>query len=365
MKNTFGQNISVTLFGESHGEEIGAVIDGIAPGIRIDSDRISDMLARRRPSGRLSTSRCENDEFRIVSGVFDGYTTGTPICIVIPNTDTRSKDYGKLKDTPRPSHADYTAFVKYHGFADYRGGGHFSGRLTAPLVAAGAIVISALEKKGIRIGTHIASLGGIKDDPFDPISPAIDAIGKDFPVISPQKGEEMRSVILAAAREGDSVGGVLETAVLGVPAGVGEPWFDTVEGLLAHAMFSIPAVKGFEFGRGFGITELRGSRANDAFRMDGGRVVTVTNHSGGVNGGVTNGMPLIFRTAIKPTPSIYKEQLSVNMLNLTEESLLIEGRHDPAIIHRAAVVVDSMTALTLADMLTGRFGTDWLSDQHG
>ena len=360
MKNTFGQYISVTLFGESHGAEIGAVIDGIAPGIKIDNDKISEMMARRRPEGRMSTARCEKDALRIVSGVFDGYTTGTPICVIIPNTDTRSNDYGKLKDLPRPSHADYTAFLKYHGFADYRGGGHFSGRLTAPLVAAGAIIISALENKGIKIRTHIASLAGIKDDPFDPITPETDAVRTDFPVINEEKGAEMRGVILNAARDGDSVGGVLETAVVGMPGGVGEPWFDTVEGQLAYAMFSIPAVKGFEFGSGFGITELRGSEANDSLKMDGGRIVTSTNHSGGVNGGITNGMPLIFRTAIKPTPSIYKEQSTVDLSNGTDEKLLIEGRHDPAIIHRAAVVVESMTALTLADMLAGRFGTDWL-----
>ena len=360
MKNTFGQHISITLFGESHGPEIGAVIDGIAPGIKIDNEMITEMLSRRRPSGKTSTARREKDEYRIVSGVFEGYTAGTPICILIPNEDTKSRDYGKLKDLPRPSHADYAAICKYHGYSDYRGGGHFSGRLTAPIVAAGAIIVSALKKKGIRIGTHIASIAGIKDKPLDPIAPQLDEIGSEFPVIDDKIGEKMREMILNAAEDGDSIGGVLETAVAGMPSGVGEPWFDSVEGLLAQAIFSIPAVKGIEFGSGFGITGLRGSEANDPFRMDGDTVVTATNHSGGVNGGITNGMPIIFRTAIKPTPSIYKEQNTVNLSEGTNEKLIIEGRHDPAIIHRAAVVVESMTALTLADMLVGRYGTDWL-----
>lgn len=359
MKNTFGHNISVTLFGESHGSEIGAVIDGLAPGIPVNSDLISAKLAERRPSGAISTKRVEADEYRIVSGVFEGRTTGTPLCILIPNTNTHSKDYGKLRDLPRPSHADYTALCKYHGYSDYRGGGHFSGRLTAPIVAAGAILISALEAKGIRIGTHIASIGSIKDEPFDAVRPQLDGIRSDFPVLDPEAGEKMKAEILSAARDGDSVGGVLETAVIGLPAGVGEPWFDTVEGLLSLAMFSIPAVKGVEFGRGFGITALRGSEANDPFRMSQGNITTATNNSGGINGGITNGMPIIFRVAVKPTPSIYKEQSTVNTSTLTDSDLIIEGRHDPAIIHRAKSVVDAMTALTLADLLAGRFGTDW------
>lgn len=362
MKNTFGHNISVTLFGESHGSEIGAVIDGLAPGIPVNGDFIATKLAERRPSGAISTQRIEADEYRIVSGIFEGHTTGTPLCILIPNTNTHSKDYGKLRDLPRPSHADYTALCKYHGYSDYRGGGHFSGRLTAPIVAAGAILISALEAKGIRIGTHIASIGSIKDKPFDAVCPQLDGICTDFPVLDPEAGEKMKAEILSAARDGDSVGGVLETAVTGLPTGVGEPWFDTVEGLLSLAMFSIPAVKGVEFGRGFDITSLRGSEANDPFRMSQGNITTATNNSGGINGGITNGMPIIFRVAVKPTPSIYKEQSTVNTSTLTDSKLIIEGRHDPAIIHRARSVVDAMTALTLADLLAGRFGTDWFKD---
>jgi len=360
MKNTFGHNISLTLFGESHGQEIGAVVDGLAPGIKIDHEYIASRLARRRPSGRISTARAEKDEYRIVSGVFEGYTTGTPLCILIPNKDTLSKDYSKLKELPRPSHADYTAMCKYHGFADHRGGGHFSGRLTAPIVAAGAIIEKALFEKGIRMGTHIASIGGIRDQAYDPISPEIDRIREGFPVLDAEAGERMKAEILAAAEDGDSVGGVLETAVVGMPTGVGEPWFDTVEGLISQAMFSIPAVKGVEFGRGFDVTTLRGSEANDPFTVSDRKIVTETNNSGGINGGITNGMPIIFRVAVKPTPSIYKEQRTVNVGEMTDTTLSIEGRHDPAIIHRAGVVVEAMTALTLADMLAGRFGTDWL-----
>ena len=365
MKNTFGHNISVTLFGESHGEEIGAVIDGLAPGIKIDEDFIRYQLSLRRPSGRISTSRVEGDELRIVSGVFNGYTTGTPICILIPNMSAHSSDYSAMKDTPRPSHADYTARCKYHGFEDGRGGGHFSGRLTAPIVAAGAIAIDALKKKGICIGTHMASVGNIKDRGFDVLDPEkeVEQMNKsEFAVLDAEAGELMKEEMLRAASECDSVGGVLECAVCGVPAGVGEPWFDTVEGLLAQAMFSIPAVKGVEFGSGFGITEMRGSEANDSFCIEDGAVRTLSNNNGGINGGITNGMPLIFRVAVKPTPSIYKEQKTVNMKNMTDTTLTIAGRHDPAIIHRARVVVDSMTALTLLDMLAGRYGTDWISE---
>lgn len=364
MKNTFGNNISITLFGESHGAEIGAVLDGIAPGIEIDEGFISHQLSLRRPFGSISTTRIENDEFRIVSGVFNGYTTGTPICILIPNTNTQSKDYAKNKDIARPSHADFTARCKYHGFEDYRGGGHFSGRLTAPIVAAGAIVISALKKKGIAIGTHIASVADIKDRNFNDIciEEDINLLSRsDFAALSSEAGERMKTAIIEAREDKDSLGGVLETVVLGMPSGVGEPWFDSVESMLAHAMFSIPAIKGIEFGDGFKLADVRGSEANDPIRMDGDRVVTETNRNGGVNGGISNGMPILFRCAVKPTPSIFKEQKTVNMLSGENVTLELEGRHDPAVIHRARVVVDSMTALVIADLLVGRFGTDHLA----
>ncbi len=358
MKNTFGNHVSVTLFGESHGSEIGAVLDGLAPGVRVDEDFIRHQLSLRRPHGKISTARVETDEFRIVSGVFEGRTTGTPLCILIPNTNTKSGDYEK--GLPRPSHADYTAECKYHGYQDYRGGGHFSGRLTAPLVAAGAIAISILRASGILIGTHISSLAGISDRAFDDIEADIETLDDlTFPVLSASAGDAMRREIEQAASEGDSVGGILETAVTGLPAGLGEPWFDTVEGLLSHALFSIPAVKGVEFGEGFGFSDLRGSEANDALRVKGGRVVTTTNHNGGINGGITNGMPVMFRCAVKPTPSIFLEQESVDLRTMQNATLALKGRHDPAIIHRARVVVDSVTALVLCDVMAGRFGTDF------
>lgn len=359
MKNTFGNNVTITLFGESHGEEIGAVIDGIAPGTKIENDFIAEKLAKRRPCGRISTQRTESDNFRIISGVFNGYTTGTPVCILIPNENKRSSDYGRPK-IPRPSHADYTAECKYHGFQDYRGGGHFSGRLTAPIVAAGAIALLALEKYGIKIGTHILEAAGVPDDAFgdfENIKKGIEILeNSSFPVLNELKGERMREKAEKAADIGDSVGGILETAVIGMPCGIGEPWFDTIEGMLSHAIYSIPAVKGVEFGLGFAFADMFGSEANDAFVTDGKKTETLTNNNGGINGGISNGMPIIFKTAIKPTPSIYKEQKSVNLETKENVTFRIEGRHDPMIVHRAAPVVDAMTALVILDFMTGRYG---------
>lgn len=361
MKNTYGNHITVTLFGESHGPQIGAVMDGLAPGMEVDLDFIKKQLELRKPHGKISTKRVEADEPRIVSGVFEGKTTGTPLCILFENSNTKSKDYSKTKDLMRPGHADFTATQKYHGFADYRGGGHFSGRLTTPIVAAGAILIHALQKKGISIGSHIQSCGPIKDRPFVDYAEDIARVNElVFPVLDEQAAEEMQRYIEQIASEGDSVGGVLETVVTGMPSGIGEPWFDTVESMLSHGLFSIPAVKGVQFGEGFGFANLKGSEANDAFEMQVGKVVTKTNHNGGINGGITNGMPIRFQTVIKPTPSIYKKQETVNMATGENTMLQIEGRHDPAIIHRARVVVDSMTAIVLADLLTTHFGTDWL-----
>lgn len=360
MKNTFGQSISVTLFGESHGSEIGAVIDGLAPGVDIDEEYIASRLALRRPAGKISTSRVEADGFRIVSGVFGGKTTGAPICIIIPNANTHSADYEATRALARPSHADYTAYEKYHGFEDYRGGGHFSGRLTAPIVAAGAIAQTALMKKGIVLGTHIARLAGICDRKFDNIKDDIERLSSAaFPVLDEKAGEKMTAEILEAATDGDSVGGVLECAVLGVPAGVGEPWFDSVESLLSHALFSIPAVKGVQFGDGFDLCDMRGSKANDAFRVENGKIVTKTNHNGGINGGITNGMPILFSVAVKPTPSIFKTQETVDFIKRENAEITISGRHDPAIVHRARAVVDAVTALVMCDLLAVRFGTDF------
>lgn len=361
MKNTFGNNLCLTLFGESHGEYIGGVLDGLAPGIAIDDDYIRSQLCLRRPAGKISTARQEADEYRIVSGVFEGKTTGTPLTILIPNTAQHSKDYSATRALARPGHADYTAYEKYHGYEDYRGGGHFSGRVTAALVAAGAIVLSALKQKGIVIGTHIASCGGIEDSNFENLSAEIAALNtKNFAVIDDDKGAEMRAQIEAAAADGDSVGGVLQTAILGVPAGVGEPWFDTVEGVLSHALFSIPAIKGVQFGDAFAMVNGRGSDYNDSYYISDEEIKTATNHNGGVNGGITNGMPILFSCAVKPTPSIFKAQNTVDIFNKTDAVLELKGRHDPAIIHRARVVVDSVAALAIADLLVTRFGTDWL-----
>lgn len=337
MKNTIGNSLAVTLFGESHGAAIGAVIDGLPSGIAVDEEFIASQLFRRRPKDETSTPRQEKDEYSILSGVFEGHTTGTPICITIPNEDTKSKDYGEMQCKMRPSHADFTANCRYGGFQDYRGGGHFSGRITAALVAAGALIIPALSKKGIEINTNILNIAGETDE------------------------VKMREKILAARADGDSVGGTLETVVTGMPTGVGEPWFDTVEGMLSHAIFSIPAVKGVEFGIGFDFANKKGSEANDQMYVDGDTVKCYTNNNGGVLGGITNGMPIVFRTVIKPTPTISKEQKTVDIEKMENTTITAHGRHDPCIANRAAVVVESVTALVLADMLTSKFGTDWLA----
>ncbi|MCQ2436229.1 MAG: chorismate synthase [Clostridia bacterium] len=360
MKNTFGTSVCVTLFGESHGKYIGATLDGIAPGIEIDEAYISDSLAKRRGDADVSTSRSETDEFIIVSGAYDGKTTGTPLTVLIPNSDVKPGDY--TYGTARPSHADFTGFSKYHGYEDYRGGGHFSGRLTAALVAVGAIVRRALMNKNIFVGTHILQCGEAFDRVFDRFDEDISALaGMTFPVLDSSAAESVRAEIIASREASDSIGGVLQTAVIGVPAGIGEPWFDTLEGQIAHAVFSIPAVKGVEFGAGFALGFMHGSEANDAMRMVGGRVETVTNMSGGICGGISNGMPIIFQSAFKPTPSIGKPQNTVNFINGTDADMMISGRHDPAVVCRAAPVIDAMTAIVIADVMAQRYGTDWLA----
>lgn len=363
MKNTFGNNVSITLFGESHGTAIGAVIDGLPAGLDVNEEFISHQLDLRRPVGKISTPRQEADKFTIVSGAFNGKTTGTALCIVIPNENTKSKDYAASYGKARPGHADYTAFSKYNGFEDYRGGGHFSGRITAGIVAAGAIAIDALKKKKIYIGTHIKKCAGVSDADFSDLNEDIYLLSdKMFAVLDDDAGNAMIAEIEKAASEGDSVGGVLETAVVGLPVGVGEPWFDSVESVLSHALFSIPAVKGVEFGVGFDCAEMRGSLVNDSYCYENGKVVTLTNNNGGVNGGITNGMPVVFKCAVKPTPSISKEQNTVDFINGENTVLAVKGRHDPCIVHRARVVVDSITAIVLCDLLTQKFGTDWLGE---
>ena len=363
MKNTLGENFCVTIFGESHGPYIGVVLDGIAPGIDVNKDFINHQLDLRRPSGKISTKRVETDEFILASGVFNDKTTGTPLTILIPNSVQHSKDYEKTATLARPGHADYTANVKYHGFQDFRGGGHFSGRITAALVAAGGIIIPELEKKGIKIGTHIKSLGGIKDRNFEDYQKDIDFLGgTNFPVLDADKSEQMKTLAEKIAAEGDSVGGVLESVILGMPAGVGEPWFGTLESELSYALFSIPAIKGVQFGDGFDMVDSFGSEFNDSLQIiqDNGKskVITKTNHNGGINGGISNGMPILFRCAVKPTPSIYKTQDTIDMSKNENAKLNIHGRHDPAIIHRSRIVVDSVASFVIYDALAGRFGTD-------
>ena len=368
MRNTLGENFCVTIFGESHGPYIGVVLDGIAPGIDVNKDFINHQLDLRRPSGKISTKRVETDEFILASGVFNDKTTGTPLTILIPNSVQHSKDYEKTATLARPGHADYTANVKYHGFQDFRGGGHFSGRITAALVAAGGIIIPELEKKGIKIGTHIKSLGGIKDRNFEDYQKDIDFLGgTNFPVLDADKSEQMKTLAEKIAAEGDSVGGVLESVILGMPAGVGEPWFGTLESELSYALFSIPAIKGVQFGDGFDMVDSFGSEFNDSLQIvqDNGKskVITKTNHNGGINGGISNGMPILFRCAVKPTPSIYKTQDTIDMSKNENAKLNIQGRHDPAIIHRARIVVDSVASFVIYDALAGRFGTDFFGEK--
>lgn len=361
MKNTIGNALSITIFGESHGKAIGAVIDGIASGIEVDESFIARQLSRRRPSDNTSTARKEQDDFSILSGVFEGRTTGTSICITISNSDTHSADYSDMKNKMRPSHADYAANCRYGGFQDYRGGGHFSGRITASLVAAAAIVIPALNKKGIYIGTHIKNIAGITDRDFQNDDDIKNICQKSFPVLDGSVEAQMRERILDAKSKCDSIGGILQTAVIGIEAGIGEPWFDTVEGMLSHALFSIPAIKGVEFGLGFGYAEKRGSEANDQMCINDGKVICTSNNNGGVTGGITNGMTILFNTVVKPTPTIALEQNTVDISNLSNTTISARGRHDPCIVHRAAVVVESVTALVIADMLTSKYGTDWLA----
>lgn len=357
MKNTFGNSLHITLCGESHGEALSVVLDGLRPGISVDSAYIASRLALRRPSGSISTPRCEQDEFKIISGVFEGKTTGTPLCIVIPNTAKRSSDYDETRYLPRPGHADYTAYLKYGGYQDYRGGGHFSGRVTAALVAAGAIAQLDLSERGIKLATHIKSIGDVCDRSFDNLTDDIEALSNmSFPVLDESASDKMKNEIENARRNLDSIGGTLETAVIGVKGGYGEPWFDSCEGMLAHILFSIPGIKGVSFGAGEAFARLNGSQANDSFVKNGDGIITATNNNGGINGGITNGMPIVFTCTVKPTPSIAKEQTTVDIRSGEQAALSVKGRHDPCIVHRAASVVNSCAALALLDIITMRDG---------
>ena len=352
MSDMFGEKLKLALFGESHGAGVGAVISGLPAGCEINFDAIATDMARRAPGNSdLSTPRKEADEAEILSGVFNGRTTGTALAVLIRNTNTRSGDY--QPQFPRPGHADYTAAVKYGGFQDYRGGGHFSARVTAPLVWAGSLARQILAQKGITLGAHIARIGAVEDTRFTlPEAAVLDALrSKPFPVLDEAVEQPMREQILAAKAEGDSVGGIIECAAVGVPAGLGEPFFDSMESRLSHLLFSIPAIKGVEFGEGFGMAAMRGSEANDPLRMQDGRVVTTTNHNGGINGGITNGMPVVFRVACKPTPSIAKPQQTVDLTTGENVEFAVHGRHDPCVVTRAVPVVEACMALCLLDAL--------------
>lgn len=362
MSSEFGHLLKISVFGQSHGKAIGVVVDGLPAGEAIDLAELQVFLDRRKPGkNRLSTARKESDTPTFLSGLENGKTCGAPLCAVIENGDQHSSDYAGLTDTPRPGHADYTAAIKWGGQADMRGGGHFSGRLTAPLCIAGGIAKQILARRGIHVGAHLSEAAGIGDESF-PLHPTAalfqEIAAKDFPVLSDAAGERMQQAILAARESLDSVGGIVECAAIGLPAGLGDPMFDGVENRLAAALFGIPAVKGVEFGAGFAAARSRGSENNDAFSIRDGAVVTDTNHAGGILGGITNGMPLVLRTALKPTPSISGEQKTVRLSQMEETPLQIRGRHDPCIAHRAVPVVEAVTAAVLLDLLLeGNHGT--------
>jgi chorismate synthase len=361
MSGVWGNNIKLSIFGESHGKAIGINIDGFPLGIELDFDYINEEMQRRAPGkNKLSTPRKEKDQFEILSGYFENRTTGTPLCCIIWNSDQHSKDYSLIKNIMRPGHADYTGKIRYDGYNDYRGGGHFSGRLTAPIVFAGAVAKLILKKKNIIIGSHIKSIGNIEENYFNSVDLQGELLEKlvksDFPVLDENKGIEMKDLILKAREENDSVGGVIEAAVLNLPEGIGSPFFNSVESTLAHLLFSIPAVKGVEFGAGFSITQMRGSQANDEMYLENDKVKTYTNNNGGIVGGITNGMPLIFRTAIKPTPSIGKKQRSVNIDQKENTVLEVKGRHDPCIVQRAVPVIEAAAAIAVLDLIMDRKG---------
>ncbi len=354
--STYGERIKLTVFGESHGEAIGAVLSGVPAGYKIDMDKVLVQMARRAPGkDKTATPRLEKDFPEVKSGILNGVTTGAPIACVIENTNTKSKDYSNLLDTPRPSHSDYTAYVKYGGNNDIRGGGHFSGRLTAPIVFAGAVLRQILEEKGIKIAAHISSVADVNDKPFNPVEIDDELISElnnsAFPLIDKSKEKDIREVVENARINLDSVGGTIECAVVGMSEGIGGPLFEGIEGAISKAIFGIPAVKGIEFGSGFNGTLKRGSENNDAFEYKNGKVVTKTNNCGGILGGISNGMPIIFRTAVKPTPSISKEQESVNLKTGENTTLTVKGRHDPCIVPRAVPVVEAVAAIAVSDLL--------------
>ena len=352
MSSTYGEHIKLTIFGQSHGPAIGMTLDGIPAGLKVDLDALQAFLNRRAPGQNdYSTPRREADMPEFLSGIVDGYTCGAPITAIIRNTNTRSGDYKELKDCPRPGHADYTAQIKYGGSQDVAGGGHFSGRLTAPLCIAGGLCKQWLEKKGIQIAAHIVAIGGVVDEPvyLDWVDPDFSKIRTDFPVLNPEAGEKMRQVIAAARANGDSVGGLIECIATGIPAGIGDPMFGGMESRIAQIVYGIPAVKGLDFGSGFSGSYMLGSENNDAFAVRDGKVVTLTNNAGGILGGITTGMPLVFQAAIKPTPSIALPQRTISLSAMEERTLEVKGRHDPCIVPRAVPVIEAAASIAVFD----------------
>jgi len=356
MSSEFGNKLRVSVFGQSHGRAIGVLVDGLPAGEHIDTEELYAFMSRRKPGrDKFSTARQESDMPIFLSGLENDKTCGAPLMAMIENKDQRSRDYEKLLDVPRPSHADLTARIKWDGHADMRGGGHFSGRLTAPLCVAGGIAKQILARRGIFIGAHLLSVGCESEEKFPMIPDASlfeKIAAKDFPVIDDAAGERMKAVISDAAKDMDSVGGVIECAVIGVPAGLGDPMFDGVENRIARAVFGVPAVKGLEFGSGFEGTKMRGSENNDPLMIDeNGNITSEKNDAGGILGGITSGMPIVFRTAMKPTPSIGRAQKSVSFSKMEAETLEIKGRHDPCIAHRAVPVIEAVAAIVVLDML--------------
>lgn len=356
MSSIWGNKLKISIFGESHGPAIGVVIDGLPAGETIDRAALLDFMTRRAPGhNAYSTQRREPDVPQFLSGILDGRTTGSPLCAIIENKNQHSGDYRELDIHPRPGHADYTAFLRYGGHADMRGGGHFSGRLTAPLCIAGGIALQLLVRRGVTVGAHIAAIGGINDRSYPAVNLTTEVLlapgQKPFPVLDDQSGAEMQAAIQAAKAAQDSLGGVVEGAILGLPGGLGDPIFDGVENRLAQLLFGIPAVKGVEFGSGFAAAQMRGSRHNDSFVIQDGRVATVTNRHGGILGGITSGMPVLFRAAFKPTPSIAAPQATVNLQTMEAVPLEIKGRHDPCIVPRAVPCVEAAAALVALELL--------------
>lgn len=359
MSSTYGENLKLSIFGQSHGTAIGMTLDGIPAGLPVDFEQLQTFLNRRAPGrNAYSTPRKEEDRPEFLAGLLDGVTCGAPIAAVIHNRNTRSGDYSNLIDCPRPGHADYPAHVKYGGFQDAAGGGHFSGRLTAPLCIAGGLCKQWLQDMGIQIGAHLAAVANIEDVPFDPILPQLDAVNDAFPVISTDAGAKMQQAIADAHAEGDSVGGIIQCAVTGLQPGLGEPMFGGVESKIAQIVYGIPAVKGLDFGAGFHAAAIKGSENNDPYIVQSGKIVTATNNAGGILGGITTGMPLLFQVAIKPTPSISKEQNTISLSRMENTALNIKGRHDPCIVPRAVPVVEAAAAIALYDMILGSTQTD-------